>query len=659
MRRVYTILAKALLAVGAITLTPKVAQGRALEAVVLSGEKKMRIDGMLREWPAQLDNLSTTVQGTAANHDPEASGAIGYDDKNLYVAMKVRDARFVRTNAYGNGEDHAALLLAFPSSQGYKTYTVNLYAGDPGKIAGAVKIKGGGNIAGAKLVEAPNEGGHLFEASIPWSTFPESKTLRAGMRAALRYYDADSAGSVHTVVATSEGAEGKWLSPLLLENEQGLFQALIRDKNLPESPSRLRVGDIAGDGAREVVCVYGRYLTIVGSAYRGGKEFFFQELGVDDASAILRFDLEDVTGDGKDDIIIQKRVGTKEKHRVVLQVMTVSAGSDAPFSAFQHEIGIVTPDGAVHNEVSFDRKGGKVGIKVSQGEAKGFDPETYAEPMSGDMPSALLPWETVKSRTFRWQGKSFDKVDEQTWQPSVKGPSKQAVTRRKSEASASSEPAAIAPPPPRPPSPDEMQDRLYALYRKDRGVGKGKPRFDFVTDVAGDRTNERVVVHGKDIVAFGKAFKGGTSYVFITVGVEDPKDILDATARDLTGDGKAEIVVRAVLRAQASKQLGGDTVERHGLFVYHVSEDGIQRIFAAETGRTVGANSVFEGIRFVPDGRKWSLELRPWRAVNWSKETYPFPIDRQPYGGLEPLLLPWGGESVRRYKFDGNAFVQQ
>jgi hypothetical protein len=216
-----------------------------------------------------------------------------------------------------------------------------------------------------------------------------------------------------------------------------------------------------------------------------------------------------------------------------------------------------------------------------------------------------------------------------------------------------------APPPPRPPSAEELMDRVYALYRKDRHVSKSKPRFDFVTNVAGDGTMERVVVHDHDIVVFGKGFKGGLSYVYITIGVESAKDVVDVTARDLTGDGRAEVVVRGVIHAKASEQLGGDVVDRHGVFVYEVSESGIKRIFAAETGRSLGDKSIIAGLRFIPKGRGFELELTPRRAIGWTKNDYPFPVDRAPYGGLEPLLVPWGDQGEKRYRYDGSAFVAQ
>ncbi len=132
--------------------------------------------------------------------------------------------------------------------------------------------------------------------------------------------------------------------------------------------------------------------------------------------------------------------------------------------------------------------------------------------------------------------------------------------------------------------------------------------------------------------------------------------IIRGSPRDLTGDGKAEIVVRAVLHAKASKELGGDVVDRHALFVYQVTEGGIRRVFAAETGRALKDSKIVGTVAFVPDKGGVRIELRPGRAVGWTEKSYPFPVDTSPAGGLEPLLLPWSS-SPRKYAFDGSAFA--
>jgi hypothetical protein len=610
----------------------------------MAGEK-IRVDGDLREWSAKMTDLTETVKGSASGGEPKAGVTLGYDDTTLYVVLRVTDNKLVRTAAAGEAEDHATLYLSFPKGNSYE---VDFFPGAPGKSAGVVKMKGQ-KVAGAKIVEAPSDKGYTLEATLPWTTFSEADRLRVGLRAAVRLTDSDAAGSVKAVVATAAGQSGRALPPLLLSVEQGLDTLLVKDKGLSSNPAREVYGNVSGDALLERVAVFGPYLTIVGPAFRGGKEFYFGELGVEDASMVTRLELVDFDGDGRSEIVMQKRFGAKDRYREILQIMKIGR-DDTPFQAFAHEVGIKTPDGHVANKVSI--RGGS--IEIAQGDADGFDPGTYSEVMPSDMGAALLPWESVKSRSFKWQGDGIKPAGESSWTPKQsaagKGP-------RPAAKAAAAGPA--APPPPRPPTSEELLDRVYALYKRDRGAS-GKPHFDFVTDVAGDSGPERVLIHDRDLVVFGKGFRSGTSYGFITVGVADGKDIVDATARDLTGDGKAEILVRGVLHAKASKGLGGGTVDRYGLFVYSVQGDGVVRVFAAETGRAVDDKRVLGSVAFVPGARgAHQIELRPGRAVGWTEKTYPFPEDTTAAGGLEPLLLPWGNGTARRYKYSGSAFVSE
>jgi hypothetical protein len=625
------------------TALPAATAAKPLFAEPMHGEK-VRIDGDLREWSAKMTDLGETLKGTPSAADPKAGVTLGYDDTTLYVVLRVTDNKLVRTAAAGDAEDHATLYLSFPKGNSYE---VDFFPGAPGKSAGVVKMKGQ-KVAGAKLVEAPTDKGYTIEATLPWSTFSEADRLRVGLRAAVRLTDSDAAGSVKAVIATGTGQVGRALPPLLLSVEQGLDTLLVRDKGLSSNPAREVYGNVSGDALLERVAVFGPYLTIVGPAFRGGKEFYFGELGVEDASMVTRLELVDFDGDGKAEIVVQKRFGAKDRYREILQIMKVGR-DDTPFAAFTHEVGIKTPDGHVANKVSL-RSGT---IEIAQGDADGFDPGTYSEVMPSNMGSALLPWESVKSRSFKWQGDGFKPAGESSWTP------KQGAAKGARPAAKAAPVGPAAPPPPRPPTSEELLDRVYALYKRDRGTN-GKPRFDFVTDAAGDTGPERVLIHDRDIVVFGKGFRNGTSYGFITVGVADGKDIVDATARDLTGDGKAEILVRGVLHAKASKGLGGGTVDRYGLFVYSVQGDSVVRVFAAETGRAVDDKRVLGSVAFVPGARgALGIELRPGRAVGWTEKTYPFPEDTTAAGGLEPLMLPWGSGSARRYKYSGSAFVAE
>jgi hypothetical protein len=627
----------------ALVSAPAAAGGRVILAEPVD-DVKIRIDGDLREWPNKMTDLAETLDGKPSGGDPRVAATLAYDEGSLYVVLKIFDQKIVRTSAAGASEDHATLYLNFPKGQ---TYAVELHPGQPGKVAGAVKIKGA-SVNGAKIVEAPTDKGLHVEVQIPWTAFAEAARTRVGLRATITYTDADAGGSVKAVIGTSQARSGKQMPPLLLANEQGLEESIIKAKGLPPSPAREAYGNVSGDGMIERVAVWGGNLVIIGPHFRSGKEFYFADLGVSDASQVDRLELIDFDGDARDEIVVQKRVGASDKYREVLTVLKVGK-DDQPFLAFAHEVGIKTADGEIMNKVRLS----KSGIEIAQGDARGFEPGSFSEVQPGDMGATLLPWESVGSRTFAWKGKGFEATGETGFTPKQGAVGASSKKPKGKRPASSDEPP--APPAPRPPSADEMLDRVYALYKKDRGVS-GKPSFDFVTDVAGDRGPERVLIHGKDIVVFGKGFREGLSYAFIAVGVADAKDILDATARDLTGDGKAEIIVRAVLHAKASKALGGDIVDRHALMVYGVQGDGLVRVFGAETGRSVGKDRILGAVAFTPARRGFDIELRPLRAIGWTEQSYPFPPDTTTAGGLEPLLLPWAGGS-RKYRFDGKTFA--
>ena len=44
-------------------------------------------------------------------------------------------------------------------------------------------------------------------------------------------------------------------------------------------------------------------------------------------------------------------------------------------------------------------------------------------------------------------------------------------------------------------------------------------------------------------------------------------------------------------------------------------------------------------------------------TIEWTEKTYPFNQDSGPVGGLEPLILPWGGPAVR-YRWSNGAFTR-
>jgi hypothetical protein len=505
-------------------------------------------------------------------------------------------------------------------------------------------------------VEAPKgvPGSYSFEAVIPWATFPEAARTRVGMRAALRYYDGDGR-AIKTVVGTSTEVPPADLPRLAIEAEQSLEDGLLKEKGITSPPSHEKLADVAGDGMFERVVVYDRYLAVLGPHFREGKEYYFSDIGVYvGAGQMPMFEVRDVNGDGKAEIVMKKRIGSAGEWREILFVMSMGNG-DAPFIMFQHEIGIHGPNGTVSNEVRFGG-GPRPSIEIGAGTANGYSAGNYREAVETSMDPLLLPWGTIKAQIYEWNGKAFAKAREEKQAPGSAPSAKSQGGGGESAHAVSMAPAA------RPPTADELQDQVYALYKRERRlISKERPRFDFAVDLAEDTRKERILLHGRDLVVFGKGFKGGQGYAFLTLEqFTDARDIVDVSVRDITDDGKAEIFVRGVIHAMSPKEAGvkPTTVDREVMLVYSVVPQGIARIFGAETGRSMSGKRVQGTMAFLPGAHGLDIELRPGQAFGFSQKTYPFGQEQGKQGGLEPLLLPWSGATAAHYHWDGSAFVR-
>lgn len=611
-------------------LIPRVAsaEGTSLRANLIEA-KSIKLDGVPKEWTA-LSAVGYAVKGRAGKPDLEARAAIAYDTNNVYIAADVTD------DVLRAGGDHLQIVLGFP---GGNVDEVDLYPGDPGKTPGSAKRKDGTAVAGARVVEAPHSGGWSLEASLPWSAFPQAKLVRVGLRGAIFAHDADNSATVEAVVGTAPSSAYASLPSINTESEQSLFDGLIREKSLRGAPRYNLLADVAGDVMKERVLVFDRWLVVLGSSFRKGSEYYYGDLGVA-GDQIPSCEVRDLTGDGQSEIILRKRLVSGSRTREILQVMSFGSG-EVPLPIFQHEVGISTDAGSVTDEITFAADGAKMSIKITPGKVTGFNAGNYREPTETAYDPVLLPWGAIASQTYRFNGKEFTRTAEEKQAPTAAPVAAAAV-------------GAALPKAPPPPSAGELLEKVHDLYKKDRGVS-GRPRFDFAADLVGDKLTERVLLHDRDLVIFGKGFKGGTGYTFLTLSpFASSADILDVTARDVTGDGKVEIVVKGVIHAGAPKDAGGGTVDREVVMIYQMVGDGLKRVFAAELARAIGRKRIQGAIGFA--GKSNEIDLAAGKAVDWTEKTYPFNQDPSAVGGIEPLILPWSSARAIRYRWTGSGF---
>ncbi len=614
-----------------------------LRLETLSKKSPPKLDGMVKEWHARSpakETLSGKTDGLGLDV------AVQNGDDTLWIAAEVVDPKLARSGKASANEDHLTMTLAFPAGRGVlKAYEIGLWPGTPGSAPGAVKWTSGPNagqkVAGAKIVENDVKGGTTIEATVPWSSFPEAENVRVGMRGAFRWHDGDGT-TIAGVLGTGGGTVEKpgELPALPIAAEQAVLEGLLEQKGLAGTKPKIDVyADVAGDGRKERVSVFGRFFTICGPGYRKGHQFFWREVAGD----IVSLEATPVTGRGKDDLVVRRRVTQGGSSHDILEVWSIPTGEE-PVTIFAQQVAIASSDGKkrVTNAARISAKE----IEVSTEPAVGWDAGSFHETIAGDIEPLLLPWGTVKSKTFKLEGGKFAKASEVA----------------QAGAAAPAAPTAPAAKPAEPPTPavtkgGNLGKQVLEAYMKDANVAPGtKPRFDLEVNVDGDAKPERVVLFGRDIVVFGPAFKDGTGYARLSLTqFADDRDISELTVRDLTGNGAAEILVRGTRHA---KSPAGDTIDIDGLFVYSAKGGNIGRVFAIETGRELGGKRVQGLVQFIPTkgGKGFDIDVRPGTAKGWTKETYPWPQEK-PGGAVEPLLLPWGGVPNLRYTWNGTAFA--
>jgi hypothetical protein len=599
----------------------------------VGNDKPVKLDGLLLEWPA-LAKASVAIKGL----DKIAMNvALQYDDAKLYVGAEVTDASFRA------GRDHVMLIIAVPEPNGYAAYEVELYAGSSGESEGSVRFVGRGLVPGAKIVEAPTAGGYTLEASIPLGALTELRVTRVGVRGVARYVHVD------TVVATGPGdaqhpAAMPWLPS---ESELSLVEQLLEPKGLTNTvPIVDRVADLTGDGIRERVAVFGPYLTICGSSFLAGSGFFFRELG----GELVSLELRDVSGRGRPDVVVRRRATVGDSEREYLEVLTALGANEEPRVTFAHEIAVRRSDRRIDNAVHL----GHGEIEVAVEPATQWDALSYREPIANDVAPILFPWGPVRSQTWRWDGSLFSKSKEASQRESLSigepsrtsGADKAPMLRHPAE-----------PPTPKVTRGGDLSERVLEAYRRDRGVDpNAEPKADLKVQLAGDRRPERLLVLGRDLVVFGPGFKGGTGYVYATLSqFASEGEIKDVSARDLTGDGAADIIVRGERRPSADDPNAVSEV----MFIYTVRDEAIERVFGIETARSEGEKRVQGLVQFIPTpgGRSFDLLAAPGRATGWTEKTYPWTQQAPGASDIEPILLPWGDVPSVRYVWNGSRFA--
>lgn len=583
-----------------------------------AGENPPRVDGMLRDW------RGVRRTHVAEGRDASFEFALARDGAGLYIAASVKDDRVVRGNGRSRTEDAIVLTFVVPGRRA-TAKEIWLYPGRTGTAAAAASGGLRGRLTavrGARVVEAQTRHGYELEAFIP--TRALGQRWSEG-RLAVRMNDVDQEArptvdsSPATVVVDPSNLET--LPRVVLAGGGGdALQRFLRSQGIPAAePSRTLQANVSGDRRSETIAQVGRFVVVYGAGYRDGAGFDFAALPVRGSGGVREFQTRDFTGDGHKELLVVMRQNGENGSRDLWQLFSFTGTAVEPL--FGIETRKETGEGSVESTIRVRGRRGAPTIEVRAGRARGLNISNFREAAASDAQGILLPWGPVLARTYRWDGQRFAVTRERANPRPASAPTTTTTTR----------PTTTTTPPPA----ANIRALVTAARRAENIPRRARASFSADVNLAEDRTVERLNVFGNAIVVVGTAFRGGNSYFHYAIPSEAGR-LIDVSAADLTGDGRAEILIRA------AQQLGD--VEREVLIVHRFTARGaFPRILMTEVGRKQGESRVSNRV----DTAGGRLRIHPGRAQGFNAESWPW---NDAPG--ESVLLPWR-DQPRTYRFVG------
>jgi len=188
--------------------------------------------------------------------------------------------------------------------------------------------------------------------------------------------------------------------------------------------------------------------------------------------------------------------------------------------------------------------------------------------------------------------------------------------------------------------PTQSEEALIEEFLVPKGLLATTPKFELLVDIRGDAMKERVAVYDRYLTIVGPNYRDGKEFFYRDLG----SDVAKLEARDLTGRGKADLVLRREFPQT------GDAGAREWIEVWSFFSDEPTTVFSHEISVASGSNRVTNAVHLA--SREIDVTYDP--AVGWDASSYRMPRATD----TEPVLLPWGAIKSQTFRFDGSKFVK-
>lgn len=179
---------------------------------------------------------------------------------------------------------------------------------------------------------------------------------------------------------------------------------------------------------------------------------------------------------------------------------------------------------------------------------------------------------------------------------------------------------------------------LIAQFRQAQNLVTAEPFLDRAANIAGDAPLERVVLFSRFLVAAGPGIAGGGRYAYLEHPVRTAEDLVDVSMRDVTGDGRMEVLLRA--------RVGGNNMTREILYVFGApgGADQLEQLFAHEITRSAGGNRVVNRATYEQGPR---IRVSFGSNEGFTQQNFP----RLQENGVNLPLLTWSENRSVAYQW--------
>jgi len=354
----------------------------------LSEEGAFDIDASTDDWRG-LKPLSRGFGDADASYEMRC----GYDGQRLYVSVRVKDERIIRTGRGDpDGEDN--LVLSLRAQSGGEARTLRLYPGTRGFKP--KRIGAGGKI---RVEDTLLEDGWFAEASIPLGQISGWGTSTPLLFGEVTYRDVDKPGAGVEATLRFKGSMHFSGHVPALRGFLGVARMMVKDFRLDS------LADVDGSPGSERVVSGGKLIAVLSDA------FAFIELPVESPADVLSVKLVDLDGDGRSSILAHYRQAGGGGSREVVTVWNLTGEGQLQMT-FGFQVGIELGDRRLVNRWSLvpagerrapdkgkKTRGKRSGpgldflVEVDRPDNHGWDAGSFAQVVpSPDVRPILTPW---------------------------------------------------------------------------------------------------------------------------------------------------------------------------------------------------------------------------------------------------------------------------